>query len=485
MSNKRIVTDFIWKYMERCAYQGVLGIINIVLARMLAPEHFGELAIITVFVNLAQAFVQQGLSTALIQAREIHKEDITNIVLANIATATVLYAIIFYTAPLIADLYNMEQFGDHLRLMALILFPGCLNSVQNALIVRSGKYKSLFCVSFISAFFSGVVGVMAALNGLEVQALILQQLSLQIVLCILMMPVVRIKICRPQFTNVRFVQMYKFGFRLMLSSFLNTLYGDIQTLVIGKLYTQKSLGYYNQGRNYPYLIIANINTSLNTVLLPAFSKAKSREDIKCLMKNAMSVSTFVIFPLLFGLCGISKNLVDVLLTSKWNSCVPYLVLFCFIYAFYPLSTINLQAYNAVGRSGLYLKNEIAKKIVGIIFLVIFIVLWDSPIAVVISLLVASPVNVLIDSYCAKSNFNYSIWEQFKDYLPNLINASFMLAIVLVVGLLPFSTFVVLVLQIISGSITYLLAAKIYKLRGYTMVVKFVGEYLKSYRNRNK
>ena len=185
MSDKHIVNNFIWKYLERCFYQIGLALINIILARILVPEDFGELAIIMVFVNVAQTFVQQGLATALIREKSIDNRDTANILAANLSVAAVLYMFFYASAPLIADFYNMPDLIWNIRFMSLVLLPGSINAIQNSIIVRGGKYKELCFANAGSVAVSGVIGYIAALSNMGVRALIFQQFSFQI-LCALL-----------------------------------------------------------------------------------------------------------------------------------------------------------------------------------------------------------------------------------------------------------------------------------------------------------
>jgi O-antigen/teichoic acid export membrane protein len=215
-------------------------------------------------------------------------------------------------------------------------------------------------------------------------------------------------------------------------------------------------------------------------VLPELSRTSSEKaELKRIMKNAISVGTFVIFPLLLGLCGVSNNFVEVFLTSKWNGCVPYIQLFCIIFAFYPLSTINLQAYNAIGKSDIYLYNEIAKKIIGIILLVVFIILWNSPMAVVASLLAASIPSYIIDARKSKDCFDYSIKDQFLDFLPNLCVSVAMFLLVLCLNLLYLSALHKLLIQVTIGAGFYFIISRLFKLRGYVLLESVILPFILS------
>ncbi len=471
MSDKHIVNNFIWKYLERCFYQIGLALINIILARILVPEDFGELAIIMVFVNVAQTFVQQGLATALIREKSIDNRDTANILAANLSVAAVLYMFFYASAPLIADFYNMPDLIWNIRFMSLVLLPGSINAIQNSIIVRGGKYKELCFANAGSVAVSGVIGYIAALSNMGVRALIFQQFSFQIIVCVIMMPITKIKLCMPKYDE-KFWQMYKFGLKLMVSSFLNNLYIEAQTLIVGKAYNNTSVGYYNQGKTYPTLVINNINATMNTILLPEFAHLSSKENgIKDAMRKSLCLGALIISPLLLGLLGVADNLIAVLLTDKWANCVPYMRLFCLGYVFTPLSTINLQAYSAIGRSDIYLKNEIAKKIIGVSLLVAFMIIWHSPLAVAASFCVLSPVCSMIDMQKSKELFKYPFTEQLGDVMPSIIAATVMMLTVMGLNFIQLPKLPLLILQVIMGIGIYVGAALLFHIPGTAALVR--------------
>lgn len=463
--------------MERCSYQIGLALINIILARILIPEDFGELAIIMVFVNVAQTFVQQGLATALIREESIDKRDITNILVANLSVAVILCVMFFGLAPIIADFYDTPALIWNIRLMSLILLPGSVNAIQNSIIVRNGKFKAFCFANVGSVAVSGVIGYIAAIYNMGVRALIFQQLFYQIVVCVFMIPITRIELCRPKY-NEKLKQMYGFGIKLMLSSFLNSLYVEVQTLVVGKVYNSASVGYYNQGKTYSSLVINNINTTMNTILLPEFANLASKANgIKDAMRKSLCVGTFIISPLLLGLFGVADNLIVILLTDKWISCIPYMRLFCLGYVFTPLSTINLQAYTAIGRSDIFLRNEIIKKVIGIFILVAFMIMWHSPLAVAASFCVMTPVCSIIDMQKSKKYFKYSFVEQLRDAAPSIIAALVMMLAVMGLNFIQIPKLLLLIIQIMAGMGIYLGIARLFNISGYAVLIRLSKDLL--------
>lgn len=472
-----IIKNFSWKFLERLGYQGVLAIVNIILARILLPNDFGELAIVNVVVYLAQAFVQQGLATALVREKDVVNRDYVNMILAGLGLASLFYILTFLIAPVIAGFYDMPNLKCSIRLMGAVLFPGAVNSVQNAKIVREGLFKKLFFSSVGSAILSGVLGIYLARGGWGVDSLVWQQVSFRILFCLTMAPIARIAMEKPDF-NDRFKKQFGFGFKLMLSAGLNTLFGQVQNLVVGKKYDNSVLGAYNQGNTYPSLIIANINTSMQTVILPEYARhSANKDDLKRVIKKTLILSSYVICPLMIGFLSVADHFVDVFLTSKWDIAVPYIRIFCLMYFHTSLSTINLQAYNALGRSGIFLKNEIEKKIVGIAAIAVALLCFESPVSIAVSLAVSSVFSSVIDMWDAGSLYGYSYIEQVCDFAKNAVAACLMGGCVLAVNLLGFGPLASLGLQLVAGAFVYWMVSKLFQLDGY----KYLLGYLRNIR----
>ena len=387
-----------WKLMERFGVQGIQFVLQVVLARLLDPEHYGVLSIMVIFTSLANVFVQNGFNTALIQNKDVTEEDYSSVFWVTLGIAGVMYALIFAGAPLIADFYAMPDIVAPLRVLALLLFPGALNSVQLAKISREMDFKKVFYSNIGGIIISGMVGIVIALMGGGLWALVAQSLLNILVACLVMRFTVHWRIrlvCNLQ----RVGKLFRFGWKLLVSGLLDTLYQDLRSLVIGKKYDSGTLGYYNRGKQFPQFIINAINGAIQSVMLPAMSaKQDDRPQVKDMMRLSMTMSAYVIFPMMAGLAAVATPLVSLLLTDKWLPCVPYMQVYCFTLAFYPVHSCNLQAINAMGRSDLFLKLEIVKKMVGMMLLVIGVVCFDTPLAIAMTGLVGIWTGWLINSF---------------------------------------------------------------------------------------
>jgi len=297
-----------------------------------------------------------------------------------------------------------------------------------------------------------------------------------------MWPITRVHLVAPSFDK-KFWSMFQFGWKLMLSSFLDQLYAQIQVLVVGKKYDSATLGAYNQGSLYPNLVSQNINTSVQTVILPEFSKKKDNyADLKDLMKKTLIFSSYIISPLLVGLFVIADNFVEFVLTSKWENSIPYIRLFCISYLLSPLSITNLQGYSAIGRSDIYLKNEVLKKVFGVVFLCIAILFFHSPISIACSIVVSNCLNSYIDVHYAHRMLSYTYKEQSVDIFVNIGAAVVMGIAVEFLNLLNFDLLTTLILQVFIGGIIYLLISFVINIPGYRVLKEYMNRYRYDFSN---
>lgn len=473
-----IISSFLWKYLERTGTQIVQFAVQIILARLLLPADFGIIALLLVFINLAQVFVQSGFNTALIQAKNANETDFSSVFYLSLAVAGILYLILFFTSPYIALFYKMPALCDSLRVLSLILFLGAVNSVQNAVVAREFKFKQLFYSSFGAILCSGMIGIVLAYRGLGIWALVWQQLLNQLFLCIIMWFTVK---WRPHllFSFTRVKKLFSFGWKLLISALLDTGYREMQNLVIGKMFAPSALGFYNRGSMFPQVIVGNIDGSIQSVMLPALSREQDNpQRVKEMMRRAITMSSFIIAPLMMGLIVTAEPVVKIVLTDKWLPCVPFVRICCLSFLFYPIHTSNLQAINALGRSDIFLKLEIIKKILGVSILTITVICYGTVMAIAWSAVVSGIVSTLINSYPNKRLLKYSYLEQLKDILPSVALAGIMGALVYLVSLLNYNIYATLLLQIVVGIVSYAALAKLFKIESFDYFLRMILSFKK-------
>lgn len=475
-SKSKVIYSLFWKLMERGGTQGIQFIVQIVLARLLSPEEYGIIAIVMVFILLANVFVQSGFSTALIQKKDADEVDFSSVLYLSLGVAGILYVMIYFSAPFIANFYTQPILIPVLRVLSITLFIGAFNSIQNAFVARKMLFKRLFISSLGAVIISGVVGIIAAYHGWGVWALVAQQLTNQLTIAIILWFTVK---WRPYliFSFERVKMLFAYGSKLLASALIDTLYRELRTLVIGRIYTPATLGFYNRGQQFPQIIVLNINGSIQSVMLPALSAHQdNKKRVKDMMRRAIVTSSFLIFPMMIGMAVVAEPLVKIVLTEKWLPAVPFLQFFCISFSFWPIHTANLQAINAMGRSDIFLKLEVTKKIMGLIILGIS--LPFGVYAIALGQVVSGFVSTFINAYPNKQLLDYSYKEQWIDIMPSLLISIVMGAIVYSISILSISAWQILILQIVSGVIMYILLAKMFKVESFSYLVATMKQLMK-------
>lgn len=397
----------------------------------------------------------------------------------------VLYGVLFLASPFIADFYEMPLLKNVLRVLALILLPGAFNSIQNAKIAKEMQFKKLMYSTFGAVIISGIVGITMAYMGFGVWALVGQQLTNQISICIIMLAVVKWRPKRILEMN-RVKLLFSFGWKVLCSGLIDTIYNELRSLVIGKKYDSSTLGYYNRGKQFPHLIVNNLNGAIQSVMLPALSKQQDdKARMKAMMRRSIVTSSFIIFPLMAGLAAVAEPLVSLLLTDKWLPCVPYLQTYCFTYAFYPIHSANLMALNAQGRSDQFLKLEVIKKTYGLAVLLITVFCFHSPLAIALGGAVTALISCFVNASPNKKLLGYSYFEQMKDIMPSAVLSLIMCAVVYCLLFLGLPAWVTLILQIIVGSVLYVGLAWILKLECFVYLKDMIGKYLGKRKKQKK
>lgn len=467
---KGIMSGLVWKLLERFGVQGIQFILQLMLARLLSPDHYGVLSIMIVFVTLGNVFIQQGFNTALIQNKDVTEEDYSSVLWVSLIIAGILYIVMFLAAPIIAGFYNMPMIIKPFRVLALMLIPGAFNSIQLAKVSRNMDFRKVFYSNIGGIVVSGCIGVAMALLNMGLWALVAQTLLNTTIACIVMWFTI---LWKPRFCcNLQRVKvLFAYGWKLLVSGLLDTLYQDIRSLVIGKKYDSGTLGYYNRGKQFPQFVIGAINSAVQSVMLPAMSSEQDdRQQVKNMMRNSVIMSSYVIFPMMMGLAGVATSLIRLLLTDKWLPSVPYMQIYCFSLAFYPVHTCNLQTINAMGRSDIFLKLELIKMGIGMIALIIAVVCFNSPIAIAMTGIFTTVISCFINAYPNKRLIDYSYAEQMKDILPSFLVALVMFIVVLGIGKIDInSSILIMILQIFAGALVYLILSMGFRLEAFNLM----------------
>ena len=462
ITRAEVIISFIWKFLEKVSVQGIQFLVTIILARMLLPSDFGLIALIVVFVNLANVIIDGGLNSALIQKKNSDNIDFSTILYFSIAMSLLIYCCLFFLSPLIANFFGQSELTTILRVLSISIIIFSFNSVQRAYVSKHMLFKKLFLSSFIAVLISGVIGIYTAYLGFGVWSLVFYQLSSSLITTISMWITIK-WVPSLAFSVDRLRVLFSFGWKMMATSFIIQLFLNVRSLLIGKLYTPSALAYFDRGRQFPNLVMDNINVSIQTVLFPVFSEFQNdRDKIKSMVSRAIKLNCFIIFPLMFGLVACAKPLVLLLLTEKWAMAIPYVQIFSLSFVLMPMQLANLEAIKSLGHSDIILKLELLKKILEVIILIISCLI--SPLAIAWGVLLYNFICVFINLYPNNHLLNYSIYEQLIDVLPVFLISSIMcLCLLLMSKFLIIGNFILLFIQIVFGVCFYYFVCRLFKI----------------------
>lgn len=418
-----------WSSVERFSNQGVQFVFSIILARLLSPSDFGIIAMITIFFAVAQSFVDSGFSNALVRKTDRREEDLSTCFYFNIAVGLAAYIVLFLIAPFVATFYNQPILSPIIRITGLGVVLNSLCVVQQALFTIKIDFKSQAKVTLSATLISGIVGVIFAYRGYGVWALVWQGVASSIVRMGLLWLMSK-WYPKTGFSKSSFDYLFGYGSKLLASGLLDTIYNNIYPIVIGKFYTPAQLGNYSRALSFAQLPSSNITSILQRVTFPVLSTIQ--DDMPRLQTNyrrLLKLSAFIVFPLMMGLAAVTFPLIRIVLTPKWEGCSFYLQIICFALMWYPIHAINLNLLQVKGRSDLFLRLEVIKKIVGVCIMCITIPLGIT--ALCVGMVVSSFIALFINTFYTGKLMDIGYLKQMRDLLPVLINSLLMGGVVFI------------------------------------------------------
>lgn len=471
IKNPSIVSGLLWRFSERLATQGVSFLVSIVLARLLMPKDYGAIAIILIFIEIANTFVVSGLSTALIQKKNIDQLEMSTVFYCNLGLSIALYVVMFFAAPLIAQLYNLPVLIPTTRVFALQIPVLALQSIPTVIISRELNFRKLFFGNIVGTICSGIVGIFMALKGFGIWALIAQSLT-QVVFSTLVLNFVACWHPSLCFSLKAANPLIRFGWKVLFSELIAAISNQFSSLIIGAKYTASDLAYYTKGKQLPTLIRSNLYNTLISVLFPAMSRVNDNiESLKAFSKRSLRLLFYITCPIMFGLISVSHNLVLVLYTEKWLQMTPFIWIICIECLLAIPPTIFLQALKAVGKSDIMLKLEMIKK--PLLIGSILVAMRFGVFAVAITLPINTFIDLCLTGFYSKKIFNYGVLEQIKDCLPALALSSVMLLVVKFVEFLPVFEVLLLIIQCLVGAILYIALSILFKNKEFAYLCQMV------------
>lgn len=477
---KTTVSGLIWKIGERIGVKLVSIVVSIIIARIVLPEEYGVVALTTIFITLANVFVTSGFGTALVQKKDPDDLDYSSIFYTSLLVSTVLYFGLFFAAPFIANWFEEELFAPILRVVGLQLPISALASAQNAYISKNFLFRKFFLATLVGTVISGAVGITMAYMGYGAWALVAQHMvNLVIDRFILYITVKwRPKLC---YSWKRTKKLFGYSWKLLGSALLAEGYNELRGIIIGKRYSSADLAYYSKGQSLPALVAGELNGPINGVIFPVMAAEQdNKERVKHMTRRSIQTSCYLMFPILAGLAVIAPILVPVLFKDKWNECIPYMQMLCFVYAFWPVHTTNLQAIQALGRSDLYLILEIIKKVYGI--LILLITMWFGVFWIVVGSVITTLISSFVNAFPNKKLLSYSWLEQMRDLLPYMGLSILMGLPVYAMNYLYLSLdwnmYLVLCLQVITGVVLYVGFSWVFRLEIFHYLLDTLKEFFK-------
>ena len=472
---KTAFSGVIWQLVNRIGTNGIQFLTYLILARLLQPQDFGIIAIVGVFINFSNLLVNSGLGTALVQSKKVDENDYSSILYVSIIIASIFYTIIFFAAPYIAEYYHQEEIVGVLRIYSISIIFFAINGVQTSNLLRKLEFKKIAIISSIPVVISGIISVLMAFAGFGVYALVANSISSGFISIVLFSIILK-WIPKRVFSISRIKDLFSFSYKVLLGNLIEEAYKSIYPLIIGKVFSTKSLGFYNFGRQVPSLLTATINASVSSVAFPLYSR--NQDDgyrLKTMVRQSMTLGNFLVFPLMAGIAAISEQLVPLIFTEKWIPGVPYLQLFCIIYGLSHLDTYNFHAISAIGKSGVFFKYQVIKKTIGVVLLLITlpygieVIMYGQVFFAILSIIIN-----------LKPNFvwlGYNIKEQLNDIWPYLLASLIMFAGIRLCRLIEINIFLKLIIEVIAGVSIYILMSLILKLNGFKTLIDTMKMYL--------
>ena len=468
-----------WSLIDSIAGQGITFLVGLVLARLLSPEEYGLIGIILIFVSIFNCIVDSGFSNALIRKKDAKDIDYNTVFLSNLIFSVILFFTLYISSPTISRFFNLPQLVPLLRVMGVIVIINAFAIIQRTIFVKNVDFKTQTKVSLISSIASGAVGIGMAVEGYGVWSLVGQQISRQFLNSAFLW-LFSSWYPKLQFSFQSFKELFSFGWKLLVSGLIDTLWREIYQVVIGKWYAPATLGQYTRAQQFASICSSNLTTVVQRVSYPILSSVQDdKERLKNGYKRIIKVTMLLTFTLMLGLAAVAKPMILALIGEQWLPCVPFLQIICLQMMLYPLHSLNLNMLQVQGRSDLFLRLEIIKKIIAIAPLLLGIyvnIYW-----MLAGSVVTGFISYYLNAYYSGPFLNYSIKEQVKDILPSFGVAVAMAVSVFAMSFIPLNPFILLLLQIVLGTVITLSICEATKLPEYMELKEVVKSLIKKKR----
>ena len=472
-------SGLMWTFSEIVLNQGLQFIIQIVLARLLLPKEFGLIGIVTVFVAIANAIVDSGFTNALIREENPTQKDYSTVFYFNLLVGIVLYVLLYLLSPIISDFFIQPQLTQLIRVLSIVLIVNAFSIVQRVVLNRNLNFKLLMIINIISSLISGGLAILLAFNGFGIWSLAIRIVALQVIQTVLLISFNR-WIPTITFSVESFKRLFGFGWKLLVSSIIDTTYNNLYYMIIGKIYTPTDLGYYTNAQKLRDVAVTSISNSIQKVTYPVLSKIQNDENIlRESYRKVTKSAVYINFPIMLGLAVVGNKIIPILFGSDWAPSTPFFVILCVSGMLYPLQALNLNILQVKGRTDLFLKLEVAKKIISVILIAIAVIIQVGIIGLIWVMFINSVISFFINSHYSKKIINYSTWQQIKDITPVFIVTFISMGIVFFLGSFLYEPKIIfLIIEIISGIVIYIIFSYLFKLESLFMILEIIKKIIK-------
>jgi len=481
---QKTISGLTWSFIDQMANLGITFVVGIILARILTPREFGLIGMITIFIAVSNTFINSGFTQALIRKKDCTNTDYSTVFYFNLVISLFFFFLLYFSSTAISNFFHEPQLKLILQVLGLLLIIDAFGLIQKTILTKDINFKLQAKISLISSIVSGIISIAMAYKGFGVWSLVAQRISRQLLRTLLLwfwnhwIPILK-------FSRKSFSELFGFGSKLLLSGLLETLYQQIYLMVIGKFFSAQELGYYTRADQFKNLPSQNLNGIISQVTYPVL--ASIQDDIPRMKSNYTKLirsTMFIAFVLMIGLAAVAEPMIITLIGEKWRPSIILLQMLCLVGMFYPLQALNLNMLTVLGRSDLFLKLEIIKKVLAIPTILIGI-FWGIKIMIV-GMFVNTLIAYYFNSFWSGKMINYSMKQQIKDILPSLFIALLMGSIVYLVGLFSsLSSLWILLIQFSIGAIFILTVGELLKFRDYIFLKSIVTEKITSFRINKK
>jgi len=474
---KKAFTGMLWKLMERIGAQLVTLIVSIILARLLTPDDYSVVGVVTIFFAFCNVFVVGGFNTALIQKKDADQKDYSSVLWMSLAIGAFLYGALFIATPWIADLYQKPLLIPVFRVMGITLMIDAVKAVLYAYVSKQLQFKKFFFATLIGTLTSAAVGIAMAYLGFGPWALVAQKMISSTVDTLVLILISKFRV-RLRISWTRIKGLFSYGWKIFVATLISTVYDQCNPLIIGLRFTTNDLSYYTKGRSFPMALNTSLDGALTSVLFPVMSKVQDdKTAVLQYTRRFMRTASYVIFPVMLGFLAVSDSFVMVLLTEKWMGASFYIKVFCVAYMLNIIQNGNLQTIRAIGRSDIILKLEIIKKTLYFIVIFVTVMLSTKPEHLALVSIVNTCIATLVNTAPNRKLIGYRYRDQIADLLPNLLISLAMGAAVYMINYLAMGAFLKLILQLVAGVVTYVLLSLLTRNSSFYFLLKTIKRYI--------